>query len=163
MVDLDPQALYAKGLSPADVTAAINAQNLILPAGTRRSATASTTCGSTAARRCWKRSTTCRSSRSTAPPSTMRDVAQVRDGYAVQTNIVRRTARARRLLTILKTGSASTLDIVKRVREALPRIEATLPAGAEDRACSSTSRCSSGRPIDGVLTEGADRGRPHRR
>jgi multidrug efflux pump subunit AcrB len=57
----------------------------------------------------------------------LRDVAQVRDGSQVQTNIVRQDGRRSALLTILKGGGASTLDIVSRVKQALPRIMATLP------------------------------------
>ena len=57
----------------------------------------------------------------------MRDVAQVRDGYAVQTNIVRHDGRRGALLTILKNGSASTLDVVKQMKAALPRVQSTLP------------------------------------
>ena len=59
----------------------------------------------------------------------MKDVAQVRDGYAVQTNIVRENGRRSTLLTILKNGQASTLDIVKSRKEAaLPTILAGLPS-----------------------------------
>jgi multidrug efflux pump subunit AcrB len=57
----------------------------------------------------------------------VRDVAHVRDGYAVQTNIVSQNRIRSALLTVLKSASASTLDIIKRVKEALPRIQATLP------------------------------------
>jgi len=57
----------------------------------------------------------------------MRDVAQVRDGFQPQANIVHVDGRPSTLLTVLKTPSASTLDIVQRVKEALPRIQATLP------------------------------------
>src|SRR5213078_2406340 len=58
----------------------------------------------------------------------MRDVAQVRDGFAVQTNMVHVDGRLSAMLTVLKTPTASTLDIVQRVKDALPRIQATLPA-----------------------------------
>ena len=59
----------------------------------------------------------------------MRDMAQVRDGYMVQTNIVRHNGERGALLTALKNGGASTIDIVKRIKEVLPRIESTLPPG----------------------------------
>lgn len=61
----------------------------------------------------------------------MRDVAQVRDGYVPQQNIVRRDGVRGALLTILKSGSASTLDVVARVKAAMPRILAGLPPGLE--------------------------------
>jgi CzcA family heavy metal efflux pump len=127
MVDLDLQALQAKGLSALDVSGAINAQNLLLPAGNVKMG---------------EREYTVRLNSS---PDTVaelndlpikyvnggmvyiRDVAQVRDGYAVQSNIVNQDGRRSTLVTILKSGGASTLDIVRRVKAALPRIQATLP------------------------------------
>src|SRR5437899_1301998 len=61
----------------------------------------------------------------------IRDVAQVRDGFAVQTNIVAQNRIRSALLTVLKSASASTIDIIKRVKQALPRIQATLPKELE--------------------------------
>ena len=57
----------------------------------------------------------------------MHDVANVHDGFQFQTNIVRLDGRRSALLMVIKSGNASTLDIVSRVREALPRIKTTLP------------------------------------
>jgi multidrug efflux pump subunit AcrB len=57
----------------------------------------------------------------------VRDVAHVRDGFAVQSNVVRQDGHRSTLLTVLKNGGASTLDIVARVKAALPRVQATLP------------------------------------
>src|SRR6202042_147561 len=57
------------------------------------------------------------------------DVAHVRDGYPPQTNIVRRDGRRGVLMSVLKTGSSSTLDIIKSIKERLPRIKAALPPG----------------------------------
>src|SRR5439155_17617959 len=59
----------------------------------------------------------------------VRDVAQVRDGYPPQTNIVRRAGRRGGLMSVLKTGSASTLDIIRTIKQRLPRIRDALPAG----------------------------------
>ena len=59
----------------------------------------------------------------------MHDVAQVRDGYMVQTNIVRHNGERGALLTALKNGAVSTIEIVRRIKEVLPRIESTLPPG----------------------------------
>ncbi len=127
MVDIDPQALYANGLSASDISAAINAQNLILPAGTAKLG---------------EREYNVRLNSSTDTVAALndlpikqvggatiyiRDVAQVRDGSQVQTNIVRQDGRRSALLTVLKSSGASTLDIVERVKQALPRILSTLP------------------------------------
>ena len=57
----------------------------------------------------------------------IRDVAQVRDGFAVQANIVSPGNRRASLLTVLKSGGASTIDVVRRVKEILPKIQTTLP------------------------------------
>ena len=56
-----------------------------------------------------------------------RSVANVRDGFAVQTNIVSQNRIRSALLTVLKSANASTLDIIRRVKDVLPRIKATLP------------------------------------
>jgi len=131
MVDLDPQALYAKGLSAADVSAALGAQNSILPAGTAKIGDIEYNIRTNA-------SPAIVDALNDVPvkqigPATvyLRDVAQVRDGFQVQTNQVHVDGRRSALLTVLKTPSSSTLDIVKRVKDALPRIQATLPPELE--------------------------------
>lgn len=83
----------------------------------------------------------------------IRDVAQVHDGFAVQTNIVRRDGRRSSLLTVLKNGRASTLDVVARVQEALPRIQATLPKGLDLEVLFDQSLFVEA-SIHGVLVEG---------
>jgi len=126
MVDLDLGQLYSKGLSPTDVVNALTAQNLILPAGTA------------------KVGTTDYIVRTNASPTVMdelndmpirsvngaivyiRDIGHVHEGFAIQQNIVRVNGQRAVLLTVLKAASASTLDIVKRVRERLPVIQAGL-------------------------------------
>ena len=59
---------------------------------------------------------------------TLKDIGQVRDGYVPQTNIVRNNGTRSAMLTVLKNGQASTLDIVAQVKAALPRVLAGLPA-----------------------------------
>jgi len=126
-VDLDPSQLYAKGLSPTDVVNALSAQNLILPAGDAKIGTTDYVVRTNA-------SPTVLSDLNNIPIKQvngamvyMRDVAQVHDGFLPQANIVRVNGKRASMLTILKAGSASTLDIVKRVRATLPHIEANLP------------------------------------
>jgi multidrug efflux pump subunit AcrB len=126
-VDLDMPALQARGMSPADVVNAINAQNLILPSGTAKfgdteytvrmngSPGAIAGLGELPVR--------------TAGGSTtyLRDVAQVRDGFQNQTNIVRQDGARGVLLSVLKNGGASTLDIVANLRTLLPVATQVLP------------------------------------
>jgi len=131
MVDLDPTALYAKGLSAFDVSSAVGAQNVILPAGTAK-------IGSVEYNVRTNSSPDAIAALNDVPVKQvgdatvyLSDVAQVRDGFQVQTNQVHVDGRRSALLTVLKTPSASTLDIVQRVKDALPRIQATLPPELE--------------------------------
>ena len=71
----------------------------------------------------------------------VRDVAHVRDGFAPQTNVVRQDGVRGTLFSIMKNGDASTIDIVKNIRDMLPRVAQTLPQDL-NVACCSTSRCS---------------------
>jgi multidrug efflux pump subunit AcrB len=126
-IDLDLPALQAKGLAPADVVNAFSAQNLILPAGT-------TKIGGYEYNIEMNSSPTTLRGLDDIPIKTVngatvfiRDVAHVRDGYPPQTNIVRVQGQRACLMTILKTGAASTLDIISRVRDRLPLIAAQLP------------------------------------
>lgn len=126
-VDLDPDQLLARGLSPTDISDAINAQNLVLPSGTAK-------IGEREYSVRLNGSPDVVEAMNDLPVKTVggaiiriRDVAHVRDGYSVQTNIVHRDGVRGALITVLKSGGASTIDVVKRVREALPGILTTLP------------------------------------
>ncbi|MBR7962781.1 efflux RND transporter permease subunit [Burkholderia vietnamiensis] len=127
VVDLDTRALQAKGLAPIDVVNAINAQNLILPGGTAKIGTHEYNVQMNG-------STQTVAALNDLPVKTIggnvvyvRDVAHVRDGYAPQTNSVRADGKRAALLTVEKTGSASTLTIIDQVKAMLPKIAAGLP------------------------------------
>jgi len=126
-VDLNPAQLQSKGLSAADVVNAINAQNLILPAGTAKIGTYEYQVDLNAA-------PLTIDELNDLPIKTLgdstiyiRDVANVRDGYPPQTNIVRTNGQRSALMVVLKNGNASTLDIISNVRRLLPGIAAGLP------------------------------------
>src|SRR5690349_1147746 len=130
-VDLDLAALRAKNLSAQDVVNAINAQNLIFPSGTAK-------IGATEFDVELNTSPRVLDELNDMPIKTVqgatiyvRDVAQVRDGYQPQQNIVRKDGVRGSLLTVLKSGSASTLDVVSRVKAAMPRILSGLPPELE--------------------------------
>jgi multidrug efflux pump subunit AcrB len=128
-VDLDPQALYAQGLSADDVTRAINTQSLVLPSGTVKIGAQEYTVKLNSAPQlvaAFNRLPV--RQKSNGATIFVGDVAHVRDGYAVQTNIVRHNGARAALLTVLKNGGSSTLDIVSRIKDILPRIRSTLPA-----------------------------------
>ena len=127
MVDLNPEALYAKGLSAFDVSAALGSQNVILPAGTAKIGPIEYNVRTNSSPDILETLNDLPVRQVGGATVYMRDVAQVRDGFQVQTNQVHVDGRRSALLTVLKTPSASTLDIVQRVKDALPRIQATLP------------------------------------
>src|SRR2546427_373940 len=111
MVDLDPQALLAKSISAADVSNAVNLQNLTLPSG-------SVKLGPREYRVSLNSSPDAVAALNDLPVKVvngatvyLRDVAHVRDGFAVQTNMVRQDGRRSVLLTVIKKGGASTLTI----------------------------------------------------
>src|SRR6476660_8540944 len=129
MVDIDPTKLVARGLTPLDVVNAVNAQNLTLPSGTAKIGDIQYTVRTNA-----------------TPPSIedrnnipvrvangatvfVKDVGQVHDGWLVQQNVVREDGRRSVLLSVIKNGNASTLDVVNRVREALKTARLAAPAG----------------------------------
>jgi multidrug efflux pump subunit AcrB len=127
MVDLNPEALYAKQLSPVDVSNALGQQSLILPAGDAK-------IGDIDYQVKLNNSPLILDQLNDLPIKVvngvtvyMKDVAQVRDGYSVQTSIVRTNGTRGALLTVLRNGKASTLTIVERVKETLPKILAGLP------------------------------------
>ncbi len=153
MVDIDPQALFAKGLSATDVTTAINAQNLILPAGNAKLGEREYTVRLNSSPEVIDALNNLPIKEVNNTVIYIRDVAQVHDGFAVQTNIVRRDGRRSSLISVLKNGGASTLDVVARVKEALPRIKATLPKELNIDLLFDQSIFVKA-SIQGVLTEG---------
>jgi len=127
MVDLDPDALYANNLSPSDVSLAINAQNLILPAGNAKIGPRDYQVQLNSSPDVLEALNELPIRQVGAATIHIRDVAQVRDGGAVQSNIIVKDGQRGSLLTILKAGGASTLDIVARVKAAMPLILGSLP------------------------------------
>ena len=131
-VDLDPMALYAKGLSPTDVVNALTAQNLILPAGDARIGDRDYIVRTNASPALATALNDIPIKQVNGATIYMRDVAQVHEGASPQSSVVRFNGQRAVLLTILKASSASTLDIVKRVKEVLPHILSNLPPPAPD-------------------------------
>ncbi len=127
-VDLDPQALRARGLSGNDVVAAIGAQNLILPAGTQKIGPLEYFVKLNASPAQIEELNDLPIRARNGSVTTIRDVAHVRDGYSPQTSMVRLDGRRAVLMSVLKTGKASTIDIINSINEKLPQIRASLPA-----------------------------------
>ena len=151
-VDLDPSALRSKGLSASDVTNAIAAQNLILPAGTQKVGDLEYYIGVNA-------SPTKVAEMNDLPVSAhngsvvyVRDVAHVRDGYPPQTNIARLEGRRAVLMSVLKSGKSSTLDVINAIKKKLPGIQETLPASLKIEPIGDQSLFVRS-AIDGVVRE----------
>jgi len=151
-VDLNTAALQSKGLSPLDVVNAISAQNLILPAGTAKM-------GKFEYNVDMNGSPTTIAELNNLPIKAVggttiyiRDVANVRDGFPPQTNIVRVDGRRSTLMTIQKIGSASTLDIITAIKSLLPTVKTTLPPDLQIRLLGDQSVFVRG-AISGVLRE----------
>ena len=154
MVDIDPTKLVANGLTPLDIVNVVNAQNLTLPSGTAKIADKQYTV------------------RTNATPPTiddlnnipvkvtngatvfLKDVGQVHDGWLVQQNVVREDGKRSVLLSVIKNGNASTLQVVNAVRDALKTARAAAPAGMEIKELFDQSVFVKD-SITGVLREGA--------
>jgi CzcA family heavy metal efflux pump len=130
-VDLDPEALKAKGLSPTDVVNAMSVENLILPAGTSK-------IGGTEYDVDLNASPKTIEELNNLPIRTVRgatiyihDVAHVRNGSPPQTNIARVDGQRGVLMVAMKTGNASTLDVIDRIKSAITAMLPSLPEGLQ--------------------------------
>ncbi len=153
-VDLNPPALQAKGLSPNDIVNAIGNQNLIIPAGTAKIGIYEYQVDMNGAPETIQELNNLPVKQVGNSTIYIRDVANVRDGYPPQTNIVHVDGKRSALLSILKNGNASTLDVIAGVKKMLPIIANTLPPQLKMVQLSDQSifvRAS----IDGVIREGA--------
>src|SRR6266567_2346683 len=127
MVDLDPRLLQSKGLAPIDVVNTLGQQNIVLPSGTAKIGEFEYDVAMNASPRTVPELNDLPIKVVNNSTVYIHDVAHVRDGFSPQTNVVRQDGRRGTLVTILKTGSASTLDVVKGIRDLLPRVTQTLP------------------------------------
>ena len=121
-VDLIPDQLYAKGMSPIDVSNALGSQNLILPAGTAKIGDKEYQVALNSSPRVLDQMNALPVKVVNGATVYLRDVAQVHDGYSPQTSIVRTNGSRGALLTVLRSGKASTLSVVNNVKKALPKI-----------------------------------------
>ena len=127
-VDLDMQALQARGLSPADVVNAVNLQNLILPSGTAKFGSTEYTVRMNGSPEVLAGLNDLPVKTTNGTTTYLKEVAYVRDGFSPQTNIVRKDGARGVLLSVLKNGGASTLDIVANLKALLPRVQTILPS-----------------------------------
>src|SRR5258707_3898361 len=128
MIDLNPGLLQAKGLSPQDILNAITNQNLVLPGGTAKVDGFEYDVRTNSSPRTVAELNDLPIKQAGNSTIYLRDVANVRDGFAPQTNIVRQDGNRGVLMSILKAGNASTIDVVNGTKQLLPRVAQTLPS-----------------------------------
>jgi multidrug efflux pump subunit AcrB len=152
MVDINLNALYAKGLSPADVSTAINNSSVILPTGTAKMGSKEYTIGLNTAPDTIERLNDIPIKVVNGAMVYVRDVANVRLGAGVQTNIVRENGSRGTYLAVLKTGAASTLAVVNGIKAMLPHLQQLVPPGVDLRIQADQSIFVKA-AITGVVTE----------
>jgi len=154
MVDIDPDKLLSRGLTPLDIVNAVNTQNLTLPSGTAKIGDIQYTVRTNATPASINDLNMMPVKFANGATIFLKDVAQVRDGSLVQQNIVREDGRRSVLLSVIKNGNASTLAVVNGVKKALVATRAAAPAGLKiselfDQSIFVTNS------VTGVLREGA--------
>jgi multidrug efflux pump subunit AcrB len=154
MVDIDPDKLLSRGLTPLDIVNAVNTQNLTLPSGTAKIGKTQYTVHTNATPATIDDLNQMPVKFVNGATILLKDVAQVRDGSLVQQNIVREDGHRAVLLSIIKNGNASTLAVVNGVKHALQAVRAAAPAGMQinelfDQSVFVTDS------VNGVLREGA--------
>ena len=154
MVDLDPDKLLAKGLTPNDVVNAVNVQNLTLPSGTAKIGDTQYTVHSNATPASIEELNNIPIKVANHATVFIKDIGHVRDGSAVQQNVVRENGRRAVLLSVIKNGNASTLDVVAGVRKALAVARAAAPPGLAINELFDQSVFVKN-SVTGVLREGA--------
>jgi multidrug efflux pump subunit AcrB len=154
MVDLDPDAMRAQGLTATDVVNAVNGESLTLPSGDAKMGDKQFIVRVNASAQSIKALNDLPIKQVGGTTVYLHDVAHVRDGWAVQQNVVHADGRRSVLLTIIKNGDASTLDVVNRVKAALPAIQRAAPPGMKISLLFDQSVFVQN-AIDSVLREGA--------
>lgn len=154
MVDIDPNKLLSRGLTPLDIVNAVNTQNLTLPTGTAKIGNTQYAVLTNATPASIKDLNMIPVKFANGATILLKDVAQVRDGSQIQQNIVREDGRRAVLLSVIKNGNASTLAVVDGVKRALQSIRASAPAGLKIRELFDQSVFVT-HSVNGVLREGA--------
>src|SRR3954467_10612317 len=154
MVDIDPDKLLSRGLTPFDIVNAVNTQNLTLPSGTAKIGDTQYTVRTNATPASINDLNMMPVKFANGATILLKDVAQVRDGSLVQQNIVREDGHRSVLLSVIKNGNASTLAVVNGVKAALTSIRASAPAGLKINELFDQSIFVT-HSVNGVLREGA--------
>jgi len=154
MVDIDPVKLEAKGLTPADIVNAVNAQNLTLPSGLAKIGDTQYTVRTNAMPTTIADLNNIPITYANGQTVFLRDIGQAHDGWAVQQNIVREDGRRSVLLSVIKNGGASTLAVVDGVRKVLKVARQAAPPGLSINELFDQSKLVTA-SITSVVREGA--------
>jgi len=154
MVDIDPLKLQARGLTPADVVNAVNAQSLTLPSGLAKIGDTQYTVRTNAMPMTIDDLNNIPIKYTSGPTVFLKDVGQVHDGWAVQQNVVHENGKRSVLLSVIKNGNASTLAVVNGVRKVLQVARAAAPPGLSINELFDQSKLVRA-SIASVLREGA--------
>jgi CzcA family heavy metal efflux pump len=127
MIYVNPNLLLSKGLAPTDILNAVTNQNLVLPGGPAKIGALEYDTRLNGSPRTVAELNNLPVKQVGNSTIYLRDVATVSDGFTPQTNIVRQDGQRGVLISILKAGTASTIDVVKGIRDALPRVAQTVP------------------------------------
>jgi multidrug efflux pump subunit AcrB len=153
MVDIDPKKLLAKGMTPMDVVNGVNAQNLTIPSGLMKIGKTEYTVRTNSMPRSIEALNDIPLRYSDGATVFMRDVGQVRDGSAVQQNIVHEDGQEAVLLSVIKNGNASTVTVVQGVLAVLEIARKAAPPGLEINELFDQSKFVTG-AIEDVVREG---------
>jgi len=156
MINLDQSAMQARGITPTDVLKSVNAQNLILPSGTAKMGESELDVRVNTAPRSISELSDIPIKQIGARTIYLRDVATVSDGAALQSNMVRQNGHRGVLISILKAGNASTLNVVRDIVKLLPRVAAIVPPELEMARLGDQSVFVRG-AVDGVMGNVANR------
>jgi CzcA family heavy metal efflux pump len=126
-ISMDQAAMQSKGIAPGDLLNAVAQQNVVMPSGTIKIGQSEYDVRTNGTPRTVEELSTIPLKQVNGTTIYLRDVASVSDGFQVQTNVVRQDGRRGVVVSVLKNGNASTLDVVKGIRSLLPRVASTVP------------------------------------
>jgi CzcA family heavy metal efflux pump len=151
-INMDQAAMQSKGIAPGDLLDAVAKQNVVMPSGTIKIGQSEYDVRTNGTPRTVEELSRIPLKQVNGTTIYLRDVASVSDGFQVQTNVVRQDGRRGVLISILKNGNASTLDVVKGIRGLLPKVATTVPPNLKMTPLSDQSVFVRG-AVEGVIRE----------
>jgi len=151
-IAMDQSAMQSKGIAPGDLLSAVAQQNVVMPSGTIKIGQSEYDVRTNGTPRTVEELANIPLKQVNGTTIYLRDVASVSDGFQIQTNVVRQDGHRGVLVSIVKNGNASTLDVVKGIRSILPRVASTVPPELRMTPLSDQSVFVRG-AVEGVIRE----------